>query len=263
MIAETAIYYPLSKQLLFPGGSAGIRLGSAGESRYAPPLYMMPDRATASEIDQVASSSAEGTTAWWVVLLRDGEASPQDVIEALHLFVSRAVRRSIGGRRECDSAFIEDVTQEATVRLLKSLHMFRGDSQFTTWATTVAVRVAFTELRHARWKEVSLNQFLGADDDKSGSKYEPVSTQDTSEHNEARDALVASLRQVMERVLTERQRAAIAAELAGMPMQQLAEQLQTNPNALYKLLHDARKKLKQGLIDLGVTEQEVRTVLDV
>ena len=148
------------------------------------------------------------------------------------------------------------------MRLLKSLHTFRGDSQFTTWATTVAVRVAFTELRRAQWKEVSLDQLLGADDGKSVSKYEPASAEPRSERESARDELVSSLRQVMERVLTERQLTAIRAELAGMPLPELAEKLQTNPNALYKLLHDARKKLKQGLAELGITAQEVRIALD-
>ena len=209
------------------------------------------------------SATESQSEQWWQALLRDGESSPQAVIESLQLFVHRAIRRSIGGRRECDAGFIEDVTQEATVRLLKSLHTFRGDCQFTTWATTVVVRVAFTELRHARWKEVSLNQLLGQDEGKSGSRFEPAAPEDATQRDATRNELVASLRQVMQRVLSERQLTAITAELAGMPMQQLAEKLQTNPNALYKLLHDARKKLKQGLASIGITEQDVRITLDM
>jgi RNA polymerase sigma-70 factor (ECF subfamily) len=223
---------------------------------------MAPDPPTTSQVGKPVNLQSEPSPTWWDVLLRDGESSSQAVIEALRLFVRRAIRRSISGRRGYDSAFIEDVTQEATVRVLKSLHTFRGDSQFTTWATTVAVRVAFTELRQARWKEVSLNQLLGAEDGKSGSRYEPASNEDAANRDGARDELLSSLRQVMDRVLTERQLTAIAAELAGMPLPQLSEKLQTNPNALYKLLHDARKKLKQGLADIGITEQDVRSALD-
>ena len=222
---------------------------------------MALDPATTSPVGQPDAYYAETPASWSEVLLRHGEASPQAVIEALRLFVNRAVRRSIGGRRESDSAFIEDITQEATMRLLKSLHTFRGDCQFTTWATTVAVRVAFTELRHARWKEVSLNQLLGTDEGKSGSRYEPVSNDDPADRDGDHEELISSLRQVMQRVLTERQLTAITAELAGMPLHQLAEKLRTNPNALYKLLHDARKKLKQGLADIGITEQDVRIAL--
>jgi RNA polymerase sigma-70 factor (ECF subfamily) len=214
----------------------------------------------ASKMDQTATQS-QGEQ-WWQSLLRDGESSSQPVIESLRLFIHRAIRRSIGGRRECDAGFIEDVTQEATVRLLKSLHTFRGDCQFTTWATTVAVRVAFTELRHARWKEVSLNHLLGQEEGNSGSKYEPAAPEDAAERDGTRNELISSLRQVMQQVLSDRQLTAITAELAGMPLPQLAEKLQTNPNALYKLMHDARKKLKQGLEDMGITEQDVRIALD-
>ena len=224
--------------------------------------YMAPDPTTTSQVGQRVPLQSEPGPTWCEVLMREGESAPHAVIEALRLFVHRAIRRSISGRRECDSAFIEDVTQEATVRLLKSLHTFRGDSQFTTWATTVAVRVAFTELRHARWKEVSLNQLLGADDEKSGSKYEPASKDAAANRDGTRDELLLSLREVMDQVLSERQLTAITAELAGMPLPQIAEKLQTNPNALYKLLHDARKKLKQGLADIGITEQDVRITLE-
>jgi RNA polymerase sigma-70 factor (ECF subfamily) len=201
------------------------------------------------------------TPAWWEVLLKDGESSSQETIEQLRLFVHRAIRRSIGGRRESDFAFIEDVTQEATLRLLKCLDTFRGDCQFTTWATTVAVRVAFTELRHRRWKEVSLDQLLSRDGENAGSRYEPVTNPEVAANNQQREQLVASLQEVMQRVLSQRQLTAINAELAGIPIHQLAEKLQTNPNALYKLLHDARKKLKQGLADMGISEQDVRIAM--
>lgn len=52
---------------------------------------------------------------------------------------------------------MEDFAQEAAIRVLSRLDGFRGDSRFTTWAVAVAVRVAFTELRRARWRDVSLD----------------------------------------------------------------------------------------------------------
>jgi RNA polymerase sigma-70 factor (ECF subfamily) len=58
----------------------------------------------------------------------------------------------------------EDFAQEATLRVLANLHSFRGDSQFTTWATKVAVRVAISELRRARYRDLSLEE-LTADGD--------------------------------------------------------------------------------------------------
>src|SRR5512141_2826438 len=58
----------------------------------------------------------------------------------------------------------EDFAQEATLRVLASLDSFRGDSQFTTWATKVAVRIAISEMRRARYKDFSLDA-LTADGD--------------------------------------------------------------------------------------------------
>lgn len=58
--------------------------------------------------------------------------------------------------------------------------------------------------------------------------------------------------------LTERQWTAITAELNGMPLPQIAEKLNTNTNSIYKLLHDARKKLRSGLEVAGFTIDELR-----
>ena len=52
------------------------------------------------------------------------------------------------------------MAQEGTLKVLGGLATFRGDSRFTTWAITVTVRVAFTELRRARWRDVSLDRLV-------------------------------------------------------------------------------------------------------
>ncbi len=199
--------------------------------------------------------------AWWEILLQHQAASPAPVLESLRLFVRRAVERGVG-RLANNDAFIEDITQDATLRIVNNLSAFRGDCQFTVWATTVAVRVAFTELRHAKWKDVSLNRLLYGDQGGSvNSRFEPQSDQQPVAQTLVRTELIASLHRVMERELSDRQRMAIDAELAGMPMAQLAEKMSTNSNALYKLLHDARRKIKQGLLADGTTEAEVRSML--
>ena len=62
--------------------------------------------------------------------------------------------------------------------------------------------------------------------------------------------------------LTERQRTAILAELRGVPTIEIAERMGTNQNALYKLVHDARKKLRRALLDAGFSESELRAAYD-
>jgi RNA polymerase sigma-70 factor (ECF subfamily) len=58
--------------------------------------------------------------------------------------------------------------------------------------------------------------------------------------------------------LTDRQRTALTADLGGMPLPQIAEKLGSNTNSLYKLLHDARKRLRRGLEAAGFTIDDVR-----
>jgi len=61
--------------------------------------------------------------------------------------------------------------------------------------------------------------------------------------------------------LTERQRTAVLGELTGVPSDVLAERLGVNRNALYKLHHDARKKLKAVILAAGFTERDVTETL--
>jgi len=58
------------------------------------------------------------------------------------------------------SSLVEEVAQETLLRVLARLDTYEGRSQFTTWVYTIAVRVALTELRRAKWKETSLDQLL-------------------------------------------------------------------------------------------------------
>ena len=77
----------------------------------------------------------------------------------------------------------------------------------------------------------------------------------------SRSDLLSSLREAIVRDLTPRQRAAVLGELAGMPTAVLAEQLDTNANALYKLHHDARLRLRDALEERGFFERDVRSIL--
>jgi RNA polymerase sigma-70 factor (ECF subfamily) len=206
------------------------------------------------------SSRTAQSQEWCNSLLRDGAQAQATVIESLRLFVYRSIHRTLHHRRGVSEALIEDLTQEATVRILNTLTSFRGDSQFTTWATTVAIRVALTELRHSRWKDVSLDQLL--DGETKAVAIEPVAREPEIGSQSDRQDVLAKLAQAVKTELSDRQRQAIEAELAGMATVELAARLGTNHNALYKLLHDARKRLKIALEKMGVTEIDVRNALD-
>ncbi len=148
----------------------------------------------------------------------------------------------------------EDLSQDATLRIMQNLHNFRGESQFTTWANKIAIRLAISDLRRARYRDFSLDE-LTADGDllpavtRLGLPPSP-SPERIAERDDVRDKIELALKEA----LTERQyQALVAVALKGIPMDVLAERMGTNRNALYKLIHDARRKLKAHLESQGIS----------
>jgi RNA polymerase sigma-70 factor, ECF subfamily len=149
----------------------------------------------------------------------------------------------------------EDLAQDATLRVIDNLDSFRGDSRFTTWATKIAVRVAISDLRRARYKDFSLDgltaneELIPSTSNTVGNLPDP-SPEEAAERAEVLSRISAAL----EEALTERQyKALVAVALRGVPLEIVAEQMNTNRNALYKLLHDARRKLRTYLESQGLT----------
>lgn len=149
----------------------------------------------------------------------------------------------------------EDLAQDATLRVMANLDSFRGDSRFTTWATRIAVRVAISDLRRARYKDFSLDD-LAADGDLLPGSVAAVNSppEPTPEHATERADVLRKIDTALREALTERQyQALIAVAVQGVPLEILAERMDTNRNALYKLLHDARRKLRTHLEAQGLT----------
>lgn len=143
----------------------------------------------------------------------------------------------------------EDCAQEALMAVLNHLSDFRGDSKFTTWAYKFAVNIGLTASRHVRWKDVSLDQ-LSSDDEGAFSEW--VLRDKSSALAPDLAALQGEIRQViwdvMEHDLTDHQRRILLLMVFHeVPMDEVVQQLNTNRNAIYKSLHDARRKLKSGL----------------
>lgn len=156
----------------------------------------------------------------------------------------------------CDSAVLQDFAQEALLRITTNLHSFRGDSQFLTWAMAIAVRVGLSELRRARWREVSLDAMVEA-----GRLPQVELAQAAQSADPDAEKLARIVHRAIQDELTERQRTAIQAELGGMPPEEIARRLGTSRNAVYKLVYDARARLKQAILRTGWSEEQVRSVL--
>jgi RNA polymerase sigma-70 factor (ECF subfamily) len=187
-------------------------------------------------------------------------ADNQQALEDLRLRLARALHYALAGRTPDGllESLEEDVAQEAVLKILASLDSFRGESQFMTWATKIAVRLAFTELRRKRWQDVSLEGLLKVEENQD---YTPAILADkspTPEQQAEQTMMMETVQKMILESLSDRQRQAILAVLeGGMAMDEVARRLGTNRNALYKLLHDARLRLQKRLAAEGLSLQEL------
>lgn len=149
----------------------------------------------------------------------------------------------------------EDLAQDATLRVIENLENFRGESRFTTWANKIAVRLAISDLRRARYKDFSLDSITADGEIQPASITNTTgSTPPNPETAAERSDVMAKISAALQDALTERQyRALVAVALQGVPMDVVAEQMGTNRNALYKLLHDARRKLRSYMESEGLS----------
>ena len=191
----------------------------------------------------------------WLEDLR-GEGSTQaSSLEDLRTYLLHVLPGCLKRYGSVPENLVEDVVQEALLRTLDNLDSFEGRSRFTTWAAAITVRVAMTELRKRRWKDVSLDEIV-AGDALTPDGY--IDRQGSPESHAAQLGIVRAMREIIESQLSERQRTAIVAEMRGLPQEEVGRHLGISRNAVYKLGHDARKKLKSGLEASGFDAADIR-----
>lgn len=205
---------------------------------------------------------AERTNEEWLADLRGETDQQQDAIEELRKRLQRSIYYYLSQDRSDlrDLAAKElqsmagDMAQDAVLRVIDNLDTFRGESRFTTWTNKIAIRLAISTLRRARYKNFSLDD-LTAEGDFLSSQTNLVTDAPLGPERAAeRDDVLAQIESAFREALTERQyKALVAVALEGVPMDVVAEQLGTNRNALYKLVHDARRKLKAHLESKGLS----------
>ena len=155
----------------------------------------------------------------------------------------------------------EDCAQDALIAVMKHLSDFRGDSKFTTWAYKFAINKAMMAARRERLKGVSLDELASSEE----AYFHEWMLEDQSEGvSPERSALQAEiqgiLREVIEQDLTENQRRVLIMMVFNdIPMDEVVRHLNTNRNAIYKMLHDARRKMKSGLQSRGFEIGETLT----
>ncbi|MDX6380383.1 MAG: hypothetical protein QOI57_1407 [Rubrobacteraceae bacterium] len=200
----------------------------------------------------------ERTNEQWLAELRGPD--PDEALGELYDLLVRGLRAALGGRADGVDANIGDFAQEALIKITGNLDSFRGESRFTTWAQKIAMNVALTELKRRRWRDVSLQDLFAR---REAADRGPADPRLTPEQLAFQSMVLGELHRMVEEELTDRQREAVVAViLEGMPISEVAKRMGTSQNALYKLLHDARKKLKRQMEAAGLSAQEVLAAFD-
>jgi RNA polymerase sigma-70 factor (ECF subfamily) len=226
--------------------------------RHALGVDRPPASSTVAETPSGRGCDAE--SAAWLAALTGSGRHRRDGLERLHALLLRAATFEIARRRattgddhgEGPDDLAMQAADDALMAIMSKLHTFRGDSRFTTWAYKFALLETGVKLRRRAWqrREVPLEsdgwtQFP----DRHAS---PDADAEVSE-------LLGAVRDAFADVLTPHQRAVlVAVTLNDVPIDVLAERLLTTRGALYKTLHDARRKLRARLAEDGLDPDCVR-----
>jgi RNA polymerase sigma-70 factor (ECF subfamily) len=188
----------------------------------------------------------------WLTALRSPKKD--EALEDLRTMLVRCLRGTLHGQTSGFESSVEDCVQDALIKILDSLDSFRGESRFTSWAQKIAVRTAFAEMRRRRWRDVSLEEAITGHGESNSMSADSLAD---PEQVATQRMIMAQFRRFIDEELTDRQRRALLAGLGGMPLEEIARRMGTNRNALYKLLHDARKRLKRRMVAEMVSPQDV------
>ena len=181
----------------------------------------------------------------WLAALRSARADREAAARRLHAMLLRAARFELSRRRGMLAATRETMddlamqsADDALTAVLAKLDDYRFESRFTTWAYKFAVLEAATRARRRAWQERELPI------DPDAWTRLPSRAADPAEDVERRERLQAIIEAVRTELSPHQREVLGALVLAEVPIDVLAERLGTTRGALYKTLHDARRKLR-------------------
>ena len=197
--------------------------------------------------------------AWWVETLSNPPA--EEAIAELRSILVRGLKPALHKYvdRELEE-FVEDVAQDALLKIIDRVGTFRGDSKFTTWALKIAVREGLSELRRKKWDDVSLNLFTGKGENGTSNSGElPFPSESPAPDRATHESMVLqNVMSIINEELSPKQKSAMMALMVDdMPITVVAEQMGVKRNALYKLVHDARLNLKSKMESRGINPEEM------
>ena len=199
-----------------------------------------------------AQLAADPDSLAWLERLRSVGQTRDQAIADLHDFLVRAARHEAERRRPTLPSHVaadfdglaQQAAGDAAIVILRKLDVYRGDSRFTTWAFKFAIFEMSAVLRRQAWRDRSI-----VVDDAAWERMAERSALEPHRLAEFRE-MIAEIRRYVATDLTPRQREVFAAVVVDeVPMDVLAERLDTSRGAIYKTLHDARAKLRSRFAD--------------
>ena len=146
---------------------------------------------------------------------------------------------------------------EQGLKILENLETFAGRSLFTTWANKVALNIGLTELRRKRWRDTSLDGLMQTDEGEFTPSFVADPGPRPEELTERRE-LMKYVDYLINEELTEKQRTALTATvIQGRPLSEVAYMMNSNQNAVYKLVFDARQRLRRRLAEDNLTPEDI------
>jgi RNA polymerase sigma-70 factor, ECF subfamily len=179
----------------------------------------------------------------------DREAAERELHDRLLRIAQAEVRRR-SASTPVTGPELDDVAHQAAgdamLAILAKLAEFRGESRFTTWAYRFVILEVSSKLGRHYWR----NPPVALD----AAQWERLPDRlglDPHQHAEAA-AILAEVRHVVDTGLTAHQRRIfIAVVVDGIPLNALAEKLDVQRNSIYKVIFDARRKIRHALTAKG------------
>jgi len=210
---------------------------------------MEPARVPVAELD--------GESSVWLSRLAPRSAERQAAERELHARLVRIASAEVRRRSASTPVTgqeLDDVAHQAAadamIAILAKLGEFRGESKFITWAYRFVILEVSAKLGRHYWRNPPVALDAGQWErlpDRFG--FDPV------RHAESA-AMLAEVRRVVKDELTEHQRRVfVAIVVDGIPLDALAAKLGLRRNAIYKVIFDARRKIRQALVANGYLDE--------
>jgi RNA polymerase sigma-70 factor, ECF subfamily len=205
------------------------------------------------------TAEVRAENAAWLEALRASPERRDAALSRLHRLLVGAAHREAMRRLEslpdAVRADVDDVclqaADDALVKVLNSLESFRGDSRFTTWAYTFAVFKVSSRLRRHEWRGHRVEL-----DDHGWECLVDHHARNGPEYTASCELMKVLQRAILERLTNHQRLIFESAVLECIPINVLAIRLGSTRGAIYKTLHDARRKLRVAVVDAGYLEFE-------